>query len=230
MKRCGIIMRMTKAYIFDMDGTLVDNCAWHVKAWRAFAVRHGREITERQILEWMGAPSAYYMNRIFDREVPPEECAALTQEKESLYRELYAPYLKLPDGLGDLLSDARRQGVKLAIATGGSIDNVDFVLDGLGIRDLFEVIVDASQYERGKPAPDCYLMAAARLGLDPSECLVFEDAVGGVRAAKAAGMRVAAITATLPREVLATEQPDILFDSFAGLKANLLKQQLENNQ
>ena len=208
-------MRMTKAYIFDMDGTLVDNCAWHVKAWRAFAVRHGRAITERQVLEWMGAPSAYYMNRIFDRDVPKEECAALTREKESLYRELYAPHLKLPDGLGELLGNARRQGVKLAIATGGSIDNVDFVLDGLGIRDLFDVVVDASQYEHGKPAPDCYLIAAARLGLDPSECLVFEDAVGGVRAAKSAGMRVAAITTTMPREVLEAERPDILFDSFA---------------
>lgn len=215
-------MRMTKAYIFDMDGTLVDNCAWHVKAWREFAVRHGREITEREILEWMGAPSAYYMNRIFGREVPPGECASLAGEKESLYRELYAPHLKLPDGLGDMLGNARRRGVKLAIATGGSIDNVDFVLDGLGLRGLFGVVVDASQYERGKPAPDCYLMAAARLGLDPSECLVFEDAVGGVRAAKAAGMRVAAITATLPREVLAAERPDILFDSFIDLDANLL--------
>ena len=208
-------MRMAKAYIFDMDGTLVDNCAWHVKAWRTFAIRHGREITERQILEWMGAPSAYYMNRIFGRDVPPDECADLTREKESLYRELYAPHLRLPDGLGDVLGDASRRGVKLAIATGGSMDNVDFVLDGLGLRDLFETVVDASQYECGKPAPDCYLMAAARLGLDPQDCLVFEDAVGGVRAAKAAGMRVAAITATMPRETLAAERPDILFDSFS---------------
>jgi len=207
---------MTNAYIFDMDGTLVDNCAWHVRAWREFAFRHGREITEQQVLDWMGAPSAYYMNRIFDRDVPPEECAALTGEKESLYRELYAPHLRLPDGLSALLNNARSRGVKLAIATGGSIDNVDFVLDGLGLRDLFEVIVDAAQYKRGKPAPDCYLMAAARLGLDPSECLVFEDAVGGIKAAKAAGMRVAAITATMPRDVLAAECPDILFDSFAN--------------
>ena len=94
------------------------------------------------------------------------------------------------------------------------MDNVDFVLDGLRLRDLFEVVVDASQYEHGKPAPDCYLMAAARLGLAPSECLVFEDAVGGIRAAKAAGMCVAAITATMPREALAAESPDILVDSF----------------
>jgi HAD superfamily hydrolase (TIGR01509 family) len=198
-----------------MDGTLVDNCEWHVKAWQEFAHRHGREISTKQILDWMGAPSAFYMERIFDREVPPEECAELTREKETLYREMYAPYLQLPEGLGDLLHGARERGIRLAIATGGSIDNVDFVLDGLHIRELFEVVVDASQYSKGKPAPDCYLMAANLLEVAPSECLVFEDAVGGIRAAKAAGMRVAAITATIPRAVLAAEHPDYLFDSFS---------------
>lgn len=212
-------MSRAKAYIFDMDGTLVDNCAWHVRAWREFAASHGREVAERQILEWMGAPSAYYLNRIFDREVPPEECAALTREKESLYRELYAPHLRLPVGLGDLLHDARERGVKLAIATGGSLDNVDFVLDGLGLRGLFEAVVDASQYRRGKPAPDCYLIAAERMATAPRDCLVFEDAVGGVKAAKAAGMRVAAITATMPREALAAAAPDVIFDSFLEFSA-----------
>jgi len=205
---------MPKAYIFDMDGTLVDNCAWHVLAWQEFAHRHGRDISKRQILDWMGATSSYYMDRIFGRKVSPEECAELTREKEMLYRELYAPHLRLPEGLGEMLDGAHEKGVKLAIATGGSIDNVDFILDGLKLRSLFSVVVDASQYKNGKPAPDCYLEAAKRLGLDPSECLVFEDAVGGIRSAKAAGMRVAAITATMPREVLAAEEPDWLFDSF----------------
>lgn len=205
---------MANAYIFDMDGTLVDNCAWHVKAWQEFAVRHGREISRRQVLEWMGAPSAFYMERIFARRIAPDECAELTREKESIYRSMYAPHLRLPDGLGELLEAAGKRGIRLAIATGGSIDNIDFVLDGLGIRSLFEVIVDASQYERGKPAPDCYIIAASLLGLHPAECLVFEDAVGGIRAAKAAGMRVAAITATMPRDVLAAEHPDFLIDSF----------------
>ncbi|MBO7483101.1 MAG: HAD family phosphatase [Kiritimatiellae bacterium] len=213
---------MVKAYIFDMDGTLVDNCEWHVLAWREFAHRHGRDISRKDILDWMGATSAYYMERIFGREVGAEECAELTREKEALYREMYAPHLALPDGLGDILADARRRGVRLAIATGGSIDNVDFVLDGLALRDAFEVVVDASQYARGKPAPDCYLVAAERLGVDPSECLVFEDAVGGVRAAKSAGMKVAAVTATMPREALAAEGPDILCGSFVEMKSRLI--------
>lgn len=208
---------MFKAYIFDMDGTLIDNCAWHVLAWREFAHRHGRDLSERQILDWMGATSSYYMNRIFEREVPADECAELTREKEELYRAMYASHLALADGLKEILDDARRRGIQLAIATGGSLDNVDFILDGLNMRPMFDVIVDASQYERGKPAPDCYLKAAARMGLDPAECLVFEDAVAGVRSGKAAGMRVAAVTATIARDILAAEKPDYLVDSFREL-------------
>lgn len=208
---------MFKAYIFDMDGTLIGNCAWHVLAWREFAHRHGRDLSERQILDWMGATSSYYMNRIFEREVPADECAELTREKEELYRAMYAPHLALADGLKEILGDARRRGIRLAIATGGSLDNVDFILDGLNLRPMFDVIVDASQYELGKPAPDCYLKAAARMGLDPAECLVFEDAVAGVRSGKAAGMRVAAVTATISRDILAGEKPDYLVDSFREL-------------
>ena len=208
---------MFKAYIFDMDGTLIDNCAWHVLAWREFAHRHGRDLSKRQILDWMGATSSYYMNRIFEREVPADECAELTREKEELYRTMYAPHLALADGLKEILDDARRRGIQLAIATGGSLDNVDFILDGLNLRPMFDVIVDASQYERGKPAADCYLKAAARMGLDPAECLVFEDAVAGVRSGKAAGMRVAAVTATIARDILAAEKPDYLVDSFREL-------------
>jgi beta-phosphoglucomutase len=206
-----------KAFIFDMDGTLVDNCAWHVVAWREFAKRHGRDISERQVLDWMGAPSRFYMERIFARSLSDAECAGYTREKESIYRSLYAPHLALPPGLRELLDDAKSRGVKLGIATGGSTDNVDFVLDGLGIRRLFDVVVDCYQYVRGKPAPDCYLAAAERLGVAPGECLVFEDAVGGIRAAKAAGMKVVAVTFTMPRETLSAESPERVIDTYTDL-------------
>ena len=206
-----------KGYIFDMDGTLVDNCAWHVLAWQEFARRHGREIPRRQVLEWMGATSAYYMRRIFEREVPKHECDAMSAEKEALYRELYAPHLKLPDGLADLLSDAKARGVRIGIATGGPKENVDFIVDGLGIRGFFDVIVDCTGYVRGKPAPDCYLAAADALGTSPEDCMVFEDATNGIEAAHAAGMKVVAITFTMPRETLQGRNPCATIDSFTDL-------------
>ena len=205
------------AYIFDMDGTLVDNCAWHVLAWQEFARRHGREISKRKILDWMGATSSFYMDRIFEREVGKAECDALTAEKETLYREMYAPHMQLPEGLGDLLSDAKACGVRIAIATGGSKDNVDFIVDGLGIRSYFDAIIDCSGYERGKPAPDCFLAAASALGVRPEDCTVFEDATNGIEAAHAAGMKVVAVTFTMPRETLMGKSPDMIIDSFAEL-------------
>ena len=142
---------------------------------------------------------------------------ALIAEKEALYREIYRPHLALREGLAEFLDEASAAGIPCAVATGGSLDNVDFVLDGLGIRRHFRCVVDSSQYGRGKPAPDCYLMAAKWLSAPPSACTVFEDAVNGIEAAKAAGMRVVAITGTNPRATLEKASPDLVVDSFAEL-------------
>ena len=99
------------------------------------------------------------------------------------------------------------------------MDNVDYVLDGLGLRAFFAVVVDSSQYVRGKPAPECYLAAAARLGVEPSACCVFEDALNGIAAAQAAGMDVVAITGTNSRAVLESAHPTRVIDSFRELLA-----------
>lgn len=206
-----------RAYLFDMDGVLVDNCRYHVQAWLAFAKRRGGKLTQEQVIAWMGAPGRDYIERMFDAPMPPERVAALLAEKESVYRELYRPHLEARKGLLEFLNDAREANIPCAIVTGGPVENVDFVLDGLKIREYFSCIVDSSQYARGKPAPDCYLQAAAKLGVAARDCFVFEDAVNGIVAAHAAQMRVVAFVGTNERKTLEAAQPDLIVDAFDEL-------------
>lgn len=206
-----------KAYLFDMDGVLVDNCRYHVLSWLEFAKRHGGRLTEKQIVDWMGAPGRDYIVRMFDEPVPPERVTAMMEEKERLYREIYRPDLAPRQGLVNLLRRASEDGIPCAVVTGGSKANVDFVLDGLDIRRYFVAVVDSSQYVRGKPAPDCYLQGAERLGVAPGDCLVFEDAVSGIASAHAAGMRVVAITGTNDRETLEKTGAERVVDTFDEL-------------
>lgn len=210
---------MKKAYIFDMDGTLVDNCGYHVISWRQFSRRYGNELTEKQILDWMGAQGSYYIEQIFGRRLPAAEVRRLCIEKEKLYREIYAPHIVLPEGLRAWLDRAHAEGIPCAVATGGPKENVDFILDTLDLRKDFAVIVDATMYTHSKPDPECFLSAAARLGVAPSDCLVFEDAVNGIQAAHAAGMEVVAVTFTNPRETLAAAAPERIIDSYEELRA-----------
>ena len=211
-----------QAYIFDMDGVLANNCSYHVLAWREFSRRHGNELTEEQILAWMGAANRVYMERLLGRPVGDDELSALENEKESLYRELYAPHLRLPEGLRAFLDRAHAEGIPCGVATGAPQQNIDFLLDGLDLRRDFGCIVDPTQYVHSKPAPDCFLRAAELLGVAPANCIVFEDAVGGIQAAHAAGMRVVAITATIPRSDLQSAGADRIIDSFTELSRLLV--------
>ena len=206
-----------KAYIFDMDGVLVDNCGYHVIAWQAFSKRYGREFTKQEILDWMGASNRVYMERLLGRPVAEDELVRLENEKEALYREIYAPHLKMPDGLRAFLDAAHAKGIPCGVATGAPPQNVDFIFDGLGLRNDFQCVVDPNHYARCKPAPDCFLAAAAALGVPPADCMVFEDAVGGIQAAHAAGMHVTAIPTTNPRAVLETAGADRIIGSFSEL-------------
>jgi HAD superfamily hydrolase (TIGR01509 family) len=122
------------------------------------------------------------------------EAALWSEDKDARYRELYQPHLSLIRGARELLTRLRRAGLGVALASAAPIGNRDFVLDGLKVRGLFDQIVGQEDAARGKPAPDLFLVAAARLGLDPSVCLVFEDAVNGILGAQAAGMQSVGLT------------------------------------
>ena len=212
-----------KAYIFDMDGTLVDNCDAHVKAWQKFAKAHGHPLRKKQILDWMGAKASFYVEQVAGPGLPADEVTRLCEEKEALYRQIYKPVL--PDGLRDWLDYAHARKVPCALATGGPRANVDFILDALGLRADFAAIVDETMYARSKPAPDCFLKAAALLGVEPSLCRVYEDAVNGIAAARAAGMSVVAVTFTNSRDDLEKAGATRVIDSYRDLQIWPVKQE-----
>jgi len=204
-------------FIFDMDGTLVDNGRYHILAWQEFARRHGRTVSGQDILDWMGMTGDIYNERILGRKLTSDEQSVLGEEKESLYREIYRPHMTLPEGLRAFLDCIRREGGRCALATGGPKANADFVLDGLGIRESFHAVVSAGMYTRSKPDPECFLMAASMIGVEPGNCVVFEDGLPGIAAGKAAGMHVVAVTFTHPRERLAAAGADRVISAWTEM-------------
>ena len=183
-----------------MDGVVCDNMPAHEEAWRRFFRGHGLEIDPRDFREnTMGMPTREVLRYYFKRDVPAAEAEELAASKESLYRELYRPTRAPAAGLAEFLTSARAAGLKLGLGTGSKADNVTFILDGLGLREFFDAVVDAGMVTRGKPDPETWLTLAERLGAAPENCVVFEDSLLGEEAARRAGMAVVAV-ATSHRE------------------------------
>jgi len=197
-------MTQARAFIFDMDGTIVDNMAFHTESWLAFFERRGKIYeAEAFFRETAGAQGREILRERLGPDVPDEEIAVLAQEKDALYREMYGPHRRAIEGFEALVTASRAQGVRLAVATSAPPLNIVFTLDELDLRRHFDAVVGAADVRHGKPHPDVFLKAAEQLGVDPRECIVFEDAPMGVEAARRAGMRAVVITTTLPAEAFA---------------------------
>lgn len=203
-----------KAVLFDMDGVLCANSDYHIKAWEVYAERFGCTVDPDEFRRRLGQNNRDYMRFILNREPTESEVLRAIDEKEALYREIYRPHLILPQGLLPFLEGLRNAGIACGVATAAPPPNVDFTLDGLGIRHFFKKIVDAHQVERAKPFPDIYLEAARQLHVAPAECLVVEDALAGIQAGNAAGMQVIAITTSYPPEILQQQNPAQIIHSF----------------
>jgi HAD superfamily hydrolase (TIGR01509 family) len=193
-----------RAFIFDMDGTIVDNMGFHMKSWLEFFARRDMILdADAFFRDTAGRQSHEIMSTYFGKPYTKEESRELDDEKEALYRELYAPHLKTVAGFLELVGKARQQDVALAVATAAPNDNIAFTLDGLDLRKHFQAVVGAADVARGKPNPDVFLLAAERCGVAPGNAIVFEDAPLGVEAARRAGMRAVVLTTTLPAAAFA---------------------------
>jgi len=214
-KLIPISMSTQIAFIFDMDGVLVDNLEFHVTAWLEFCADKNIPLNREEFFQNLNGKNAQdTMNYFFKREVEPELAHALNEEKEVIYRSIYLPHIKPANGLVELLESLKAKGVKLAVGTSAPPANVDFTLDNAGIRHYFDEIVDASMVKNGKPAPDIYLKAAEKLGVPIEHCVVAEDAMQGIQAGLSAGMKVIGITTSHTAEELAhthLQAPDFTY-------------------
>lgn len=189
------------AAIFDMDGTMINNMEYHKKAWKEFAKRHGLDLTDEEFKEKMsGKKNDQIFKTIFDKELSEEEIAKYTEEKESVYRELYAAHIEPVAGLHDVITALQSAGKKLAVATTAPKDNREFGFKALGLENVFEVVLGDEDVTKGKPHPEIYVETAKKLGIDPARCIVFEDTPPGIQSGKDAGMKVISILTTHTEE------------------------------
>ena len=199
-------------FIFDMDGVIVDNHQWHFKAWVEFGLRHGIKITKEEFSRHFGSTNELIISELFGNHLSFEEIAALGAEKESVYRQLYKPFIEPVEGLKVFLQYLKDKGIPLALATSAPARNVEFTLNATGLNDFFSVITDSSMVSRGKPDPEVYLVTAAKLAVEPGECVVFEDSVAGIQSALDAGMHVIGVATTHKSEELLKYVKEIIMN------------------
>ena len=205
-----------RGVVFDLNGTLVDDIRFHRDAWYALAEELGLPMDEAQFQSFNGLKNADIIPKLLGREVSAEEAAQIGERKEAAYRERYRPHLALVPGALELLTRLRAARVPVAIASSAPPENRALVLDGLDLGAYVATVV-AAEHLPGKPAPDVFLEAARQLGVAPADCLAFEDAANGVRAAAAAGMLVGAVTTNNPAEALLAAGAAFAIPDFTAL-------------
>jgi HAD superfamily hydrolase (TIGR01509 family) len=195
-----------------MNGTMIDDMDFHTKAWHQILNNDLQgSFSREEVAAQMYGKNSEVLARFFgEGRFTQEEADHLSVQKEKIYQKEYISHLRLIKGLDTFLKRAAEQNIQMAIATAAITFNIDFVVDNLDIRHYFNALVSADDVTKSKPHPETFLKAAEQLGVDPKDCLVFEDAPKGVEAALNAGMDCLVITTMHPKD----EFPD--YDNIIG--------------
>lgn len=189
--------RSFRAYLFDCDGTIVDSMPLHYIAWKKALAEWNCAFEEQLFYAWGGRPVTEIIAALNQRDGLNMPVDAVARRKEDLYFELLPQIQAIPEVVEHI--EAKHGHIPLAVVSGSRRDSVLGSLTALHLIDKFDVLVCAEDYARGKPSPDCFLVAAERLGVPPEDCLVFEDTDLGIEAATAAGMPSVRVPAPLER-------------------------------
>jgi len=219
--RESFMIRPRKAFIFDMDGVLLDSMPYHYLAWQEAFRSLGIEIDQREIYLREGEQGRVTAREISEKKgkrLTEEEIERLVQLKESIFQQICPP--RVFDGVGELLEELKEKGKVLGLVTGTSQAEVRKILPP-NLLILFDTLVTGDQVSQGKPAPDPYLKAMERLRLSAQDCLVIENSPNGILAAKRAGLDCVALTTSLPKQYLSGA--DLVLEDWGQLRSLLLR-------
>lgn len=183
-----------KAFIFDMNGTMIDDMPYHIRIWWKIVQSLGSPLSLEEVKTECYGKNSEVLERIFPGRFSDAEKDALEIKKENLYQDEYRSEMKLISGLDSFLAAASEKNIAMAIGTAAIRFNVDFILDGLNIRHYFKAIVTANDVTLSKPDPETFLNAARIMGIEAADCIVFEDSPKGVETAANAGMQCVVLT------------------------------------
>lgn len=193
-----------------MDGTMIDNMMVHHHAWKRKLGSLGLDMSLEEIMEKVHGINEEIIERLFGDRFTPAERKSISAEKEEEYRKIFLPQLKLIEGLADRLNELTAREVPMAVGTAAPPKNVSFVVDNLQLAPYFKGIFHSRSVKKGKPDPEIFQMAAASMGLETKDCLVFEDSLTGVETALNAGAKAVVVTTTHKEEEFSS-YPNILF-------------------
>jgi beta-phosphoglucomutase len=218
-----------RAVIWDVDGTLVDTAELHFQAWAALCREIGEPFSRADFTATFGLRNPEIIRQLFGTRYGDREIDKLGQRKEELYRAAARRGVRLLPGVQRLLEGLHEAGYKQAVGSSAPRANLDLILRLTDTQRFFEAVVSQEDTQRGKPDPQVFLTAAAKLGVEPGRCVVMEDAVAGVQAAKAGGMRCIAVrfAGHHPEAALRASGADLVVDSLEHVSVEVVSRLLK---
>ena len=195
---------MLKAIIFDLDGTLVDSLPYHHESWRIFFKNNNIEENDFSeiIKEYKGGGTLELMTSVFGDIYTRDELKKMSDDKEVIFRDIYKSKIYPIEGLNTFLDNLKENNILLSIGSNAIRKNVLMTIEELGITNYFSSIICGDEVSRGKPDPEMYLKTLSNLKVSNNECIIFEDSIEGVEAARNADIKVVGVTSSQSSEKL----------------------------
>jgi len=224
MKPCAVL---PCALIFDMDGVLIDSNPFHLRKWANLLTKHHIPYNPADLpTQVLGHRNDHAFRFFFGPGLSKARSRELSEELEGNFRRAFKPHAKPLPGLHALIVECQSGGIPMAVASSAMKKNLEFVIDALGFRPYFQVLVSGDEVASPKPDPEIYLKTAALLGIEPAACVAFEDSFVGIEAAKRAGMLCVGIASTFSRLQLEEEtRADWVTSNFEGITLRRLREQ-----